>query len=319
MITGKRILITGGAGFIASHIIERLIDSNEITVFDNLQRNAIKYTSMLSHKNLRFMQGDVLDASAVADAMMGASVVIHCAAIAGIYSVGKRPTMTIKVNLIGTLNTLEAAVKNNVELFIDFSTSEVYGPHVYKGTETDPTTQGPVGERRWTYAVSKLAAEHLSHSYCEEFGLPVITVRPFNVYGPRQIGEGAIREMVLSALKGTPITLYGGGTQIRAWCYVDDFVDGIMLCLEKPEAKGKVFNLGNPLGTAANINLANAIIRLAKSRSTIVHKPHPGPEVEIRVPSIDRAQIILGYEPKIDLEAGIVRAIEWYASNIEGV
>jgi nucleoside-diphosphate-sugar epimerase len=319
MITGKKILITGGAGFIASHIIERLIDSNKITVFDNLQRNAIKFTKSLSHENLRFVQGDVLDASAVAEATKGASIVIHCAAIAGIYSVGKRPTMTIKVNLLGTHNALEAAVDNKVELFIDFSTSEVYGPHVYKGTETALTTQGPIGERRWTYAVSKLAAEHLSHSFYEEFGLPVITVRPFNVYGPRQIGEGAIREMILSALRGAPITLYGGGTQIRAWCYVDDFVDGIMLCLEKAEAKGKVFNLGNPLGTAANINLANIIIRFTNSHSQIVHKPHPGPEVEIRVPSIDRAQSVLGYEPKIDLEEGIRRSIEWYSSNLEGV
>jgi nucleoside-diphosphate-sugar epimerase len=314
-LSGRHVFVTGGAGFIASHIIERIIADNQVTIFDNLHRNAIGDTGLCAHPNIRVVKGDVLDLGALAEAMRGADVVVHCAAIAGIYSVGRQPTMTMKVNLIGTYNTLEAAVQNNVQLMVDFSTSEVYGPHVYKGTESDPTTQGPVGERRWTYAVSKLAAEHLAHSYCEEFGLPVVTVRPFNVYGPRQAGEGAVREMVLAALRGAPLTLYGGGTQIRAWCYVDDFVDGIVLCLTNDAARGQVFNLGNPLGTAANINLAHTIIRLANSASPIVHKPHPGPEVEIRVPSIERAQRILGFEPKVGLEEGISRTIAWYTQH----
>ncbi|MBT7453212.1 MAG: NAD-dependent epimerase/dehydratase family protein [Gemmatimonadetes bacterium] len=316
MITGKRVFITGGAGFIASHIVERLVDANQVTIFDSMQRNAIKYSKSLEHENLNLIEGDVLDAAAVTSAMEGADVVVHCAAIAGIYSVGRQPTMTMKVNLIGTYNVLEAAIGADVGLFLDFSTSEVYGPHVYKGEETDPTTQGPVGERRWTYAVSKLAAEHLAHSYHAEYDLPVITVRPFNVYGPRQVGEGAIREMIRLALADEPVILYGGGTQIRSWCYVDDFVDGILLCLGTESAKGQVFNLGNPLGTSANINLVETIIRLTNSKSEILHKPHPGPEVEIRVPSIGRAHDMLGFDPKVGLEEGIGRTIAWYRENL---
>ena len=316
MITGKRVFITGGAGFIASHIVERLVDANQVTIFDSMQRNAIKYSKSLEHENLNLIEGDVLDAAAVTSAMEGADVVVHCAAIAGIYSVGRQPTMTMKVNLIGTYNVLEAAIGADVGLFLDFSTSEVYGPHVYKGEETDPTTQGPVGERRWTYAVSKLAAEHLAHSYHAEYDLPVITVRPFNVYGPRQVGEGAIREMIRLALADEPVILYGGGTQIRSWCYVDDFVDGILLCLGTESAKGQVFNLGNPLGTSANINLVETIIRLTNSKSEILHKPHPGPEVEIRVPSIGRAHDMLGFYPKVGLEEGIGRTIAWYRENL---
>jgi nucleoside-diphosphate-sugar epimerase len=316
MIMNKKIFITGGAGFIASYIIERLVADNELILFDNLVRNAIKYTSILKHKNVRFIEGDVLNAQEVRTALDGADIVIHCAAIAGIYSVVKKPTMTMKVNFLGTHHVLEAAVQSGtVERFIDFSTSEVYGPYVYKGTEESLTSQGPVGEKRWMYSVSKLAAEHFAHAYHEEYGLPVVTVRPFNVYGPRQVGEGAIREIILRALRNEPVILYNDGSQIRAWCYVTDFVDAIIQCLERKEVVGNVLNIGNPQGTMTNYNLAHTIIRIAKSKSKIIHHKHPGPEVEMRVPSIEKAQRILGYEPKVNIYDGIQKSIQWYKKN----
>ena len=117
------------------------------------------------------------------------------------------------------------------------------------------------------YAASKLASEHLSYAHYKEDGLPLAIVRPFNVYGPRQVGDGAIRGIILQALKHAPITLYNDGTQIRAWCFVDDFVDGVLRCAEKPAAIGHAFNLGNPQGTATNFELANMIIRLTNSKS----------------------------------------------------
>src|SRR5207249_1515545 len=125
------------------------------------------------------------------------------------------------------------------------------------------------------------------------------------VYGPRQVGDGAIRGMILQALQHAPITLYNDGTQIRAWCYVDDFVDGVLRCAEMPEAIGHAFNLGNPQGTITNFELANMIIRLTTSKSDIVYKPHPGPEVDLRVPSIEKATTMLGYQPKVALETGM--------------
>ncbi len=122
--------------------------------------------------------------------------------------------------------------------------------------------------------------------------------------------------MILQALRNAPITLYNDGTQIRAWCYVEDFVDGVLRCVERPEAIGHAFNLGNPQGTITNLELANMIIRLTNSTSSIVFKPHPGPEVDLRVPSIDKAMSLLGFQPTVTLEAGISRTIPWYAEHL---
>jgi nucleoside-diphosphate-sugar epimerase len=121
--------------------------------------------------------------------------------------------------------------------------------------------------------------------------------------------------MILQALQHAPITLYNDGTQIRAWCYVDDFVDGVLRCAERPEAVGHAFNLGNPQGTITNFELANMIIRLTESKSEIVFKPHPGPEVDLRVPSIEKAASLLGFKPAVSLEAGISRTIPWYREH----
>ena len=180
------------------------------------------------------------------------------------YSVDRNAVTTMEVNLLGTHQVVKAALDVGVERFVEFSTSEVYGPFIHKGKEDDLTTIGPIGESRWVYAASKLASEHLSYAHYKEDGLPLAIVRPFNVYGPRQVGDGAIRGMIIQALQHAPITLYNDGTQIRAWCYVDDFVDGVLRCAEQPEAIGQAFNLGNPQGTITNFELANMIIRLTQ-------------------------------------------------------
>jgi UDP-glucose 4-epimerase len=315
-VTNKRVLITGGAGFIGSHLVERLLEHNEVVVYDNLHRNALQFAHVDAHPHLHFIKGDVLDYDATRRAMDGCQVVIHCAAIAGVYTVDRSAVRTMEVNLLGTHQVVKAALDSGVERFVEFSTSEVYGQFVHRGKETDPTTIGPIGESRWVYAASKLASEHLSYAHYKEDGLPLVVIRPFNVYGPRQVGDGAIRGMILQALQNLPITLYNDGTQIRAWCYVDDFVDCVLRAAERPEAVGHAFNVGNPQGTATNFELANTILRLTNSRSSIVFKPHPGPEVDLRVPSIEKGMSRLGYQPQISLEAGIARTIPWYAENL---
>lgn len=314
-VTNQNILITGGAGFIASYLIEHLVEDNHITVYDNHARNALKWCKVKKHKNLKQIRGDVLNAKSLSLAAKNKDIIIHCAAIAGIYSVVKSPSLTLRVNFLGTYNALEAAKKHGVKKFIDFSTSEVYGPFVYKGKESSSTTQGPIGEDRWAYAVSKLAAEHLTHAYGKESGFPIVTIRPFNVYGPRQVGEGAVRSMTLSAINNQPITIYNDGTQIRAWCYVEDFVDGVIKSIHNSNSGGEAFNIGNPQGSVSNIKLAHTIIRLANSKSKIIFKKHPGPEVEIRIPSIEKAQKILKFKPRIGLEEGILKTIEWYKNH----
>ena len=315
----KRVCITGGAGFIGSHLAERLLDDNEVVVYDNLHRNAIQFAHLDNHPNLTFIKGDVMDADATRRAIDGCHIVIHCAAIAGVYSVDRNAVTTMEVNMLGTNQVVRAALAARVERFVEFSTSEVYGPFIHKGKEDDLTTIGPVGENRWVYAASKLASEHLSFAHYKEDGLPLVIVRPFNVYGPRQVGDGAIRGMILQALQNAEITLYNDGTQIRAWCYIDDFVDGILRCTEVPEAIGHAFNVGNPQGTVTNFELANMIIRLTNSTSGVVFKPHPGPEVDLRVPSIEKAQTMLGYKPTTSLETGIRQTIPWYQEHMAGL
>ena len=316
-IENKKIFMTGGTGFIGTALITRLIEDNEIVVYDTLQRNALKETNLLNHPNLTLVQGNVLDGEKIKEAIDDSNIVIHLAAIAGIDTVIKSPTTTMKVNMIGTYDVLEAAMTlDNIERFVNFSTSEVYGSYAYKLQEGDTTTMGAVGEARWTYAISKLAGEHLAHSYYKEFGLPVVSLRPFNIYGPGQVGEGAIHVFVTRALKNEDIQIHGEGDQIRSWCYIDDIVDAILLCLKKKEAIGEVFNIGNPRGTITILSLAQKIVNLCESKSRIVFVPKLYADVELRIPSIEKAEKVLGYRPKIDLDEGLKRTIEWYKMKL---
>ena len=240
MIKNKQIFITGGAGFIANTLIRRLVDNNKIVIFDNFHRDTFSGSDLKDNKNISVIKGDVLDYEHVKESMKGSEIVVHAAGIAGIDTVINNPVLTGRVNVIGTANVLEAAKENNVcDRLIDFSTSEVFGSMAFRSSETDSTVAGSAGEARWTYAVSKLAGEHLAHAYYKEFNLPCVTVRPFNVYGPGQTGEGAIQIFIKKALQNEMISIDGDGNQIRAWCYVDDFVDCIMECIENPNAIGE--------------------------------------------------------------------------------
>lgn len=317
MIRGKRILLTGGAGFIGSRLAARLVGDNQLVVFDSGWRNSLADTDLGSHRNLRFIKGDVLDAPALAAAAVGCQLVVHLAGIAGVDTVLRLPLETMKVNIIGTYHALEAARQvEGLERFVDFSTSEVFGPYAYKASEGDATSLGAVGEARWTYAVSKLAAEHLAHSYHKAHGVPTVSVRPFNVYGPGQVGEGAIHRFIVQALKGEDVTIHNDGSQIRAWCYVDDMVDGVLAVLSRPEAVGHTFNIGNPRSVLTIYQLAQEVVRLTGSRSRIIFVPWIATEVELRIPNITKAHDLLGFEPRVDLEQGLLRTIEWYQSRL---
>jgi nucleoside-diphosphate-sugar epimerase len=137
-------------------------------------------------------------------------------------------------------------------------------------------------------------------------------VRPFNIYGPGQVGEGAIHRFIVQALRGEDLTIHNDGSQIRAWCYIDDMVEGLLACLERSEAVGQSFNIGNPRSVVTIYNLARQIVRLCESASRIVFVPWESADVELRIPNIDKARRLLGYEPEVDLEEGLLRTIEWY-------
>ncbi|NLI15028.1 MAG: NAD-dependent epimerase/dehydratase family protein [candidate division Zixibacteria bacterium] len=319
MIENKKIFITGGAGFIGTSIVGRLVDANEIIIYDNLSRNSLKDAYFKNHHNLKVIRGDILDYENLARQMKGADIIIHLAAVAGIDTVIKSPITTMKVNLLGTYNVLEAAsALSKLDRLVEFSTSEVFGSYAFRSEENDSTALGAVGNARWTYAVSKLAGEHLAYSYYSERQLPTVSIRPFNIYGPGQVGEGAIHHFITRALRNQFLTIHGDGDQIRSWCYIDDLLDGVMLALEKPEAVGNSFNIGNPRGTITINGLAMAVVRVTYSKSKIVYVPKHFADVELRIPNIDKAKRLLGYEPKIDLEEGLRRTATWYYGKING-
>lgn len=316
MLRNKRIFITGGAGFIGSTLIGRLIDSNIITAYDNLRRDSLTHRQFAEHPNLTLVKGDVMNYPAMHNAMKDAQIVIHCAAIAGIDTVIKSPTETIRTNLVGTSKTLEAAATlTGLERFVNFSTSEVFGVSSFRSEENDAASIGAVGEARWTYSVSKLAGEHLTKAYHQEFDMPTVTIRPFNIYGPGQVGEGALSIFIQKAMKNEPIQIHGDGNQIRAWCYIDDFVDGVYRSITNPNAIGESFNIGNARAVLTIFGLAQTVVRVLGSMSTIEFVPKSGPDVELRVPSVEKARQLVGFESKVDLEEGIRRTAESYEAN----
>lgn len=317
MIKNKRVFITGGAGFIANVIIARLIEQNEIIVYDNFSRDTLSESPFYGHKNLRIIKGDVLDSSLLNKSMKGANIVVHAAGVAGIDTVIKDPVKTMKVNMIGTANTLEAAHLNRVDdRVIDFSTSEIFGNMAFKSKEEDNTVAGSAGEARWVYAVSKLAGEHLATAYHRQYGMPTVTVRPFNVYGPGQTGEGAIQIFIKRALQNKDLFINGDGSQIRAWCYVDDFVNCLIRCLTDKKAIGESFNIGNARAVITTLGLAQTVCRVLGSKSKIVFREELSADIELRIPSVKKAENILGFKAEVDLEEGILKTADYFKQKM---
>lgn len=317
-IKNKRILLTGGAGFIGSTLAEKLSGKNELLIYDNFSRDSLKHRKIKSG-SIRIIKDDVLNFESLKNACedFKPQIVIHLAAVAGIDTVILNPVKTLEVNINGTMNLLKALEKSSgkLERFIDFSTSEVLGAYAYKSSEKSSTNFAPVGEARWTYSISKVTGEHLVHSYFKQYGYPCVTVRPFNIYGPGQVGEGAIQIFIKNVVKGKNIEIHGDGDQIRSWCYIDDMINGIELCITNKKAVGEVFNIGNPKGTITISSLAEKIVFLTKSKSKIVYVPKNYVDVELRIPSIEKAQSLLGFKPEVNLDEGIIKTFNWYKKS----
>ena len=316
MIEGKRVFITGGGGFIGSTLAELLLRNNEVVIYDNFSRDSLQHKSYTGHANLTVVEGDVLDYEHVRSTIEGAELIVHCAAICGIDTVIESPVSTMRVNMLGSANVLQAASElPRVDRVVCFSTSEIFGQRAFRSDEADPAVLGQVGEARWTYAVSKLAEEHLAMAYHKERGLPTTVVRPFNIYGPGQIGEGALRTFIQRAVKNEPIDIHGDGTQIRAWCYVDDMVAGTLIALEHPDAVGESFNIGNQRAVVTIYGLASAVVRVLGSTSEVRFTRKDYADVELRIPSVNKARDLIGFEAKVDLEEGIRRTAEYYRQH----
>ncbi|MFT6396157.1 MAG: nucleoside-diphosphate-sugar epimerase [Bradymonadia bacterium] len=315
MIQGETILLTGGAGFIGTRLCEELCERNTLRVLDTFSRNSWETTRLRGFDNVELIRGDVRKLEDMKRAAEGVTRIVHLASIAGVGTVLNNPALTMDVALTGTKNALEVGRENGCQRVVTFSTSEVFGRFAWDVKESDVTPIGAVGEPRWTYACAKIATEHLANAYFREFDLPTVSLRPFNVYGPGQVGEGAIHNFIRKVVSGEAITVNNDGRQIRSWCYVDDMVEGTLRALESDSAPGESFNIGNPAATITVLRLAELVARIAGVEPKIEFVRKDYPDVETRVPNADKARNLLGFEAKVGLEEGLARTVAWYREN----
>ncbi len=313
-ISGKKILITGGTGFIGSFLTENFYRDNQVTLFDNGRRNAFAFLEQSIKDKVNLVKGDVQDEQSVKQIVKNQDIIIHMAAIAGASFYEKDPLLTLSVNLFGTENLLKSLVNKKVQKVIIFSSSEVYGPNAVNVSEEDLTCIGPLSEGRWSYAASKVASDHLARAYFKKYNLPINMIRPFNVYGPRQVGEGAISNMLTNAIKDKKIFVSGDGQQKRAWCFISDMVAAVELVCQS-EVYGECFNIGNSDAYVTIIDLAKKIQTFCKGAEIVFID---GREVEVldRKPSIKKAKELLGFTPTVGLEEGLEKTFEWWNKNI---
>ena len=311
----KKIFITGGCGLIGTGLVKTLHEDNKIFVCDNLFNRYLLSTKHSEHENVLIHNADIMDSLELEKQLkrFKPDVVIHAAALIGIDKVAKNPLDTIIVNTVGTYNVLEAVrtIHPDIELFINFSTSEVSGKVSYLHNEQVASSIGTCDEPRWSYATAKLASEHLTKAYYTDANMPTVTVRPFNVYGPGQFGEGAMMRFVTRALKGQNLVIDGDGNQIRSWCYIDDFIEGIIAIMEnKEKTVGKVFNLGNPSQVCTITQLAESVKRVLDSASNIIYSGRVIPDINLRIPAIKLVKELTNWNPTTTIEQGIRKYIE---------
>ena len=320
MLKNKRIFITGGGGCIGSSIAERLVDSNQIILYDlNFHQNAYAFSKLVGHPNVTIVEGDIMDFEKLKRAVEKADIVIHLAAIVGVQNVIQNSLKTLEVNVQGTALTLSAVYSLPIERFIFLSTSEVFGINAYQVSDNANSSFGPVSEARWSYAISKVTGEHFVQAYHRKYGLPTVIIRPFNIFGPKRIGDHAILRFIYWALYDKPVIVYDNGEAIRSWCYIDDFCDALISCLENPEAIGRSFNIGNSRNTLTMYELAKRVIQLCDSNSTIQFQSIDYSDVHIRVPNTLGAHKLLGYTPKIEIEEGILKSKAWYEEHFSQI
>ncbi len=318
MTAGMRVLITGGAGFIGSHLAEYLLrDGCEVKVVDDLSTGCLENVQHLhARANFEVVIGSVLDEGLVRKLVDAVDVVYHLAATVGVRLVLERPIETIHNNVLGTETVLKCAAKGRKRVVIA-STSEVYGKNdKVPLSEDDDAILGPTTKGRWSYSCSKAIDEFLGLAHWRENGLPVVIVRYFNTVGPRQTGRYGmvVPRFVRQALDHAPITVYGDGSQSRSFTNVEDTVRATVALSLHPGAAGEVFNVGND--QEVNIRaLAERVKLLAESGSPIVQVPYdqvyqPGYEdLKRRVPDIRKARALVGYEPQVGLDQTLTRII----------
>ena len=313
-----RVLITGGAGFVGSHLAEALLERGDtVAVIDDLSTGSMDNIAHLkSHPRFRYTIDTVANEPLLAEMIDQCDTVVHLAAAVGVKLIVEEPVRTIETNVHGTEVVLKIANKKK-RLVLVASTSEVYGKSASVPFKEDADlVLGPTSKHRWAYACSKMIDEFLALAYWKERKLPVIVVRLFNTVGPRQTGQYGmvVPSLVKQALEGRPITVFGDGTQSRSFTYVGDVVRAMVALIDEPRAVGQVFNIGN--GEEITIgNLAARIKTLTGSQSEIVKIPYDQAyeagfeDMPRRVPDISKIRALVGYEPTVHLDDILARVI----------
>lgn len=316
-----RYLITGGAGFIGSHLTHKLLTSgHNVVILDDLSTGSSTNFNTIQQK-YKFVNGSVLDKKIVDSLVEKSDFVVHLAAALGVLKIVNNPLESLKVNIQGTENVLEAVDKYKKSVLIA-STSEVYGKN-YKVplNEEDDRVVGHPLISRWSYSEAKAVDESLAYFYFLQNDLPVRIVRFFNTVGPRQIGNYGmvVPRFVKSALAGEPLQVYGSGDQIRCFCHVSDAVRALMLIMDSNKTIGQVYNVGNNQQISI-LELARKIIDITGSKSEIVKIPYSEayPEgfedMQRRVPDISKIKNSLGWAPEIGLDQ-IIKDIASFQAN----
>jgi len=316
-----KILVTGGAGFIGSHISERLLSmGHEVFIIDNLWTGKLaNIVKIQNHKRLHLVIDTILDESVMNELVFKIDHIYHLAAAVGVRNIMDHPVETLDINVKGTEIVLRLANRFKKKVFIA-STSEIYGKHIeHSLSEDDNRVMGTVKKRRWAYACSKTLDEFQALAYFDEKKLPVVIGRLFNTVGPRQTGQYGmvLPNFVQSALFGKLISVYGDGTQSRSFTHVNDVVGAIIKLMDEPAAEGEIFNVGN--NREATINeLAQRVKKMTGSSSKIEHVSYekaygPGFEdMERRCPNIEKIKKLIGFEPSYELDAIIQSVIDYF-------
>jgi UDP-glucose 4-epimerase len=320
-----KVLITGGAGFIGSHLIERLLnDGDEVKIIDDLSTGSMENINHLKdNEKLDIIIDSVMNEKLMDELISWSDHVYHLAAAVGVRLIIEQPIRTIETNVQGTEIILKLTSRYNKKVLIA-STSEVYGKHMeHTLRETDNMVYGPTTNSRWSYACSKAIDEFLALAYFKKHKLPVVIVRFFNTVGPRQTGQYGmvIPNLVKQALMGQPITVYGDGKQSRSFTYVGDVVEGIIKLMNHNEATGNIFNIGNGEETTIE-NLAEKIKEMTGSDSEVVYIPYSDAyeegfeDMKRRSPDISKIASFIGYEPKVDLNGILKSVIEYHQKKL---
>ena len=312
------VLVTGGAGFIGSHLVRKLVQQkNNVRVLDNSWRFGKRNLESVLDK-IEFIEADVKDFEKVKEAVDGIDTVYHLTAILGTSYFYTHPCLVLDVGLIGAMNVLKAIVNSDVKRLLFTSSSEVYArPQIFPTPETHPLVVPDSKNPRFTYSSTKIVGEVLCLNYAKKYGFDTSIVRLHNPYGPMMGWDHVISEFIKRIVLNEKFTVQGDGTSTRSFCFVEDEVEGIILAATREEGKNEVFNIGDQYAETSVNQLIKYLEDISGKKVNPIYVPQPAGGTDRRVPDISKASKLLGYKPKVSIKEGLKITFDWYKKEIE--